>query len=126
MMDFDKYFEQKFGKIELPRYSEDKRYDYLREINDDDILLMSPEERISYDRDLKHFRDAYSLDKTYESILENAKNSMEKGREQGIIEGSIKKAFEIARNLKSTGLSTDAIAQATGLSIEEINAIEVN
>jgi hypothetical protein len=95
MMDFDKYFEQKFGKIELPRYSEDKRYDYLREINDDDILLMSPEERISYDRDLKHFRDAYSLDKTYESILENAKNSMEKGREQGIIEGSIKKAFEI-------------------------------
>jgi predicted transposase/invertase (TIGR01784 family) len=118
------YILRNMDALKLPRYSDNKIFKHLKEVTD--VASLSPKERARYDRDLKHFRDAYSLDKTYESILENAKNSMEKGREQGIIEGSIKKAFEIARNLKSTGLSTDAIAQATGLSIEEINAIEVN
>jgi hypothetical protein len=69
---------------------------------------LSPEERRRYDRDLKHLRDAYSLDRTYERRIKNAEE---------------KKAIEIARKLKAMGIPVDVIAQGTGLSVDVINTI---
>lgn len=37
-----------------------------------------------------------------------------------IVQGEQKKSFEIARNLLGMGLSPDAVAQATGLSLDEL------
>ena len=46
-----------------------------------------------------------------------------KGMEQGRAEGETEKAIQIARTLKSMGLSTQDIAQATGLTEQEIEGL---
>ena len=46
------------------------------------------------------------------------------GREEGRAEGEKEKALAIARNMKSAGLSTDMIAQMTGLSADEIATLQ--
>jgi predicted transposase/invertase (TIGR01784 family) len=96
--------------LNLPRYSDNKIFKQLKEVTD--IASLSPEERRRYDRDLKHLRDAYSLDRTYERRIKNAR-----------IDGEEKKAIEIARNLKAMGIPVDVIAQGTGLSVDVINTI---
>ena len=45
---------------------------------------------------------------------------IERGIEQGISDGSYRKALETAKNLLGLGLSSKNIAQATGLSAEDI------
>ena len=45
------------------------------------------------------------------------------GREEGIKEGREEEKRTIARNMKSFGMTPEAIAQMTGLSLEEIEAI---
>ena len=44
------------------------------------------------------------------------KEGIEKGRKEGIL--------SVARNLRSGGMSVEAIAAATGLSIEEIEQLD--
>jgi predicted transposase/invertase (TIGR01784 family) len=102
--------------LNLPRYSDNKIFKQLKEVTD--IASLSPEERRRYDRDLKHLRDAYSLDRTYERRIKNA-------RIDGMTEGEEKKVIEIARNLKAMGISVDVIAQGTGLSVDDVKAIGV-
>ena len=46
-----------------------------------------------------------------------------KGIEQGISQGSRQKALEDARNFKRLGVSAEIIVQATGLTREEVEAI---
>ena len=41
-------------------------------------------------------------------------------RGEGRMEGRMEEKLEVAKNLKQLGISMDAIAQATGLSLEEI------
>ena len=48
------------------------------------------------------------------------------GLAEGLAEGQVKEKTAIARNLKSLGLSTAQIAQATGLTEEEVEAISNN
>ena len=43
-----------------------------------------------------------------------------KGKAEGLSEGEAKKSLEIAKKMLGMGLSTEQIAQATGLSEEEI------
>ena len=45
------------------------------------------------------------------------------GRENGMEEGEEKKAREIARNLRTAGIPLDVIAQNTGLSLAEVEAL---
>lgn len=45
------------------------------------------------------------------------------GREEGRAEGRAEERLEIARNLKTSGVSMDIIANATGLAEDEINAL---
>ena len=51
---------------------------------------------------------------------EGREEGIELGRQEGRQEGERKKAIETAQNLTKTGLSDEQIAQATGLSIEQI------
>jgi predicted transposase/invertase (TIGR01784 family) len=65
------------------------------------------------------------------SMADIRQKLMEAGKEEGIQagialgkeEGEHKKAFEIARNLLALNLPVDQIAQATGLSISEIESL---
>jgi len=52
------------------------------------------------------------------------KKSAEEGLELGIEQGTQNRNIEIAKNLLNMNLSVEDIAQATGLSPEEINALK--
>ncbi|MGY0399680.1 MAG: Rpn family recombination-promoting nuclease/putative transposase, partial [Ostreibacterium sp.] len=70
----------------------------------------------SYENSLKYYWDLNnSLDTARE---EGHEAGLEAGREEGR-----KKQLEIAKNLKQTGLASEAIAQATGLSVAIIETL---
>ena len=92
-----------------------------------DIASLSKEERIKYDESIKVYRDNLATI----SFAEN--KGLKRGREEGLKEGiekGLKKGrkegiLSVARNLRSGGMSVEAIAAATGLSIEEIEQLDV-
>ena len=57
---------------------------------------------------------------------EAGKIALAKGISQGISQGSMQKALETARNLLQFGLSVENIAQATGLSQADVEALNHN
>ena len=59
-------------------------------------------------------------------IAEGHAKGIAEGRAKGIAEGQLKEKTAIARNLKSLGLSTVQIAQATGLTEEAVEALIIN
>lgn len=67
---------------------------------------MSPEERHEYDEHVNAIM-------IQNDVLNTAKL-------EGHAEGRMEEKLEVAKNLKQLGISMDAIAQATGLSLEEI------
>lgn len=73
------------------------------------IANLNREEWISYENSLKTYRDNLASE---QAILQQ-------GIQQGIQQGVLKTAI----NLKKLGVSLDAIEQATGLSIEDIQAL---
>jgi hypothetical protein len=93
--------------LNLPRYSDNEVFKYLKDVTD--VASLSPKDRARYERDLKDLRDAYSLDLTYEHGLKKAKEKL-----------------SIAQNLIRLKISPNVISSATGLSIDEINAIDLN
>lgn len=133
--------------IELPKFKAEKLLDkkmsvlwlrYLSEIKDSQEevspdLLEVPEikEAIellkessftkaqleTYDR----YWDSISTEKTL--LLDAFDEGIEKGKMEGIKEGKIAGMLETARNLKGLGVAIQVIQQATGLSIEEIDAL---
>lgn len=74
---------------------------------------MTDQERHAYDEHL----NAVMIQN---DVLNTAK--ME-GRMEGRLEGRMEERLENARNFKKMGVSPDIIAQATGLSLEEINGL---
>lgn len=82
-----------------------------------ELVHMSEEERLKYN---------VSLD-TYRTNLSVMKNERAEGRAEGIEEGigigEKKSKCDIAINLKKMGMSIDQIADATGLTVEEISAL---
>ena len=75
---------------------------------------MSPEERHEYDEHVNAIM-------IQNDVLNTAKlEGHAEGRMEGRAEGRMEEKLEVAKNLKQLGISTDAIAQATGLSLEEI------
>ena len=74
-----------------------------------ELAAMSKRERNKYETSLRQYRDVLA-DK------ETTRNMMIREREEGRAEGII----SVALNLKSLGMSNSQIAQATGLSEEEI------
>lgn len=78
-----------------------------------DIASLSKEERVKYDESIKVYRDN----------LVTMAYAEQKGRVEGKEEGRTEERIEIARNMKSMGLSNEMIMQATGLSEEDIESL---
>ena len=75
-----------------------------------DILTLSPIERKLYESRMK-------LKSDIATISENQFNA---GRQEGKLEGKL----ETAKNLLKLGLSIENITQATGLTVQEVEAIK--
>ena len=76
---------------------------------------------MKYDESIKQYRDALNV---IEGALQEGETKgraagLQEGRAAGLMEGILSSA----RNMKSLGLSTDIIMQATGLTAEEIDAL---
>lgn len=93
--------------MERPRALRNRVFDRLFEAAE--IAKFNRKELGEYWESLKNFRDWYSVMKT----------QLSKGREEGREEERIKNV----RKLKALGVSSDIIAQATGLSEEEIKTL---
>ncbi len=78
-----------------------------------EIAKFTPDQVLSYEDSLKYYRDMKNL-------LDTAK---EEGKIEGLIEGKIEGKIEMARNLLEQGIAVSIIAQASGLSIEEVDAL---
>ena len=82
---------------------------------------LTEEERWRLEEDWKNYNDFFNtLDFAKE---EGRAEGLEKGRSEGLEKGRSEEKYQIAKNLKSMGLSLEAIRQATGLSTEEIEKL---
>ena len=103
-----------------------------------DIAALSKEDRMKYDESIKVYRDYLvtiegaveeGLAKGFEKGLaqgmeKGIAQGMEKGIEKGIEKGRTEGFIEVARNMKSLGISKELIIKATGLTAEEIENID--
>ena len=88
------------------------------------VANLSEANRVAYDKAV----DRYYVNRIYEEDMQDrVENAMREGREkgmkEGMKEGMAKSKLEDAQNLKRLGVSTDIIAKATGLSLEEIASL---
>ena len=63
------------------------------------------------------------LRKEYHILPAALMDAFDEGKSLGLAEGSRQKALEDARNFKRLGVSAEIIVQATGLTREEVEAI---
>ena len=86
-----------------------------------DVLSLTPKERKLYESRMKLKSDIATISEV------QFKSGLERGKAIGLAEGeargSRKKAVETAKNLLQLGLSQENIAQATGLTVEEVQSI---
>ena len=78
-----------------------------------EIAQFNPAQQQAYQDSLKYYRDL-------NNVIDTA---AEEAREEGRKEGERRKQYEIARNLQRIGLSKNDILQATGLSLDDIDAL---
>ena len=83
-----------------------------------DIFYLDEQERKRYEAAWEYESDRLSM------ISEAERKGVERGKSLGLAEGSRQAKFETARILKQLGDSITKIAQATGLSKEEVEAIQ--
>ena len=83
-----------------------------------DIFYLDEQERRRYEAAWEYESDRLSM------ISEAERKGVERGKSLGLAEGSRQAKFETARMLKQLGDSITKIAQATGLSKEEVEAIQ--
>ena len=83
---------------------------------------LTPKQRAQYEEEWKIYNDYYN---TLDFAVEKGrKKAMEEGRAEGLKEGLKEGKRSIALNLKRMGLGIEQISSATGLSLEEIEALE--
>ena len=83
-----------------------------------DIAAMSKEDRMKYDESIKVYRDQMAI-MEYERQQGKAEGKAE-GLAQGKAEGLAQGKADVARNLKRMGMAAESIAQATGLTLDDI------
>ena len=85
------------------------------------VLSLSPVERKLYESRMKLKSDIATISEAqYSAGVEQGKSL---GLAEGEARGSHHKALETARNLHAMGLSSEKIAQATGLTVQEVEAL---
>ena len=82
-----------------------------------DIFYLDEQERKRYEAAWEYESDRLSM------ISESERTGLERGLAEGEARGSRQKALETAKNLLHFGLSRENIAQATGLSPAEVEAL---
>lgn len=91
-----------------------------------DILKLPEEERLAYERyqDDLHYQ-ASMVESSYTiGVIKGERKGKEKGRAEGRAEGQIEGKREVAVKLLASGsLDIEAIAEITGLSIEELQGL---
>ena len=87
-----------------------------------ELMEMSPRDKWLYDSRMKYEHDRAScISEGYRQGIEQGKiKGRQEGIQQGFADGSYQKALETAKNLTEMGFAVEAIAKATGLSLEEI------
>ena len=81
-----------------------------------DIFYLDEQERKRYEAAWEYESDRLSM----------ISESERKGLERGLAEGSRQAKLETARNLRAMGLSSKNIMQATGLTVQEVEAIALS
>ena len=87
-----------------------------------DVGAMSRAERLKYDEALKKYRDTISV--LEGARMEGYKEGWEIGYKEGLEIGYKEDTIAIARKMKAYGIALDMIADITGLSIDEVKALE--
>ena len=86
-----------------------------------DVLTLSPTERKLYESRMKLKSDIATISETQFSA--GVERGLAEGKSLGLAEGSRQAKLETAKNLLHFGLSRENIAQATGLSPAEVDAL---
>ena len=82
---------------------------------------LSDTERRAYD---EHINDIMIQNDVLNTAkLEGRAEGLAEGRAEGLEQGRMEERLSTARNLKKLGIAPDTIAQATGLSLEEIEKL---
>ncbi|WP_253675193.1 Rpn family recombination-promoting nuclease/putative transposase [Treponema sp. OMZ 305] len=102
--------------------------EYMNGKVSDDEFIQRLERRIKEVKASEELRREYMLVNTIERDARNDgwKAGIVQGLAEGEARGSYQKALETARNLFAMGLSTEKIAQATDLTIQEVEAIALS
>jgi predicted transposase/invertase (TIGR01784 family) len=79
-----------------------------------DIFSLPEDEQIRYEREHKYEADRKNIQASYERRIREAED---------IAKAEQDKVKQMARTMKSAGLSADDIAKASGLSVDEIDAL---
>ena len=87
---------------------------YINLFHATELVAFKPQEREAYQASLKYYRD---LKNVIDTAFDDGLNM---GMEKGIEQGREQERLNIAKNLKSLGLSDQQIAAASGLSLAEI------
>ena len=101
----DEIFARLLDACDIPRFSEDKR--------------------IKYDKDMydERRRNGELAAAREEGIEEGMEKGLEKGIEKGREEGRVEGIMNVARQMKQMGLPDNTIAEATGLSLKDIESL---
>ena len=94
----------------------------LKEARDKlDLMRMSRDDRVLYDR---YLMDRAILRNTVDGARDEGKfEGMKEGLQQGIQQGAQQEKLENARKMKELGMTSDVIAQVTGLTPEQIEQL---
>jgi predicted transposase/invertase (TIGR01784 family) len=123
---------------ELPEAFQCESFKKLKEVSN--IAAMSEEERDRYEAIQRRYWDAWMMysDSVEEGLAKGLKKGLRQGRAEGLKKGLKKgikqgleqgraeehtKVIEMARTMKSAGMSAEVIANASGLSVEEVSAL---
>lgn len=85
------------------------------------LANMNRDEWMSYETSLKTYRDNLATEKAL--LNQGVEIGIEKGLAEGVEKGKDEKALEIATNLRQLGMALEVIANATGLSVAEIEQL---
>lgn len=109
---------------DIPWASQDELYAELSKVSH--VAALSPQERAIYDEHLKQYRDNLAALEAarLDGIEEGKKAGIEEGKKVGIEEGVQARNREIVHRMLSEGLSMAFIAQMTGLTLTDIEALQ--
>ena len=78
-----------------------------------ELAGMTQEQRREYDKTMT----------TKIDIIEQQETARKRGLKEGMEKGRLEERVATAKRLRELGVSPDIIAQATGMSVEEVNAL---